>query len=300
MITTEVKNRIIEAMQASRKKYASNSKFAITLGINAAQMSRVLKGDTEGVLSDPKWISIARRLDVQIGNSIELVTANTPVFQYVQQQLTACQTFALSGMLCDDADIGKTYAARCYVKLNKNAVYVDCSQVKTKQKLVRYIAKEFGLANSGRYQDVYEDLVFYLRTMLNPLVILDEAGDLDYGAWLELKALWNATERACAWYMMGADGLKAKIESNMGRKKVGYVEIFSRYGGRYDKEGRIKMQKVTPDGGDDKKRFTRKQVAMIGKANNIVDAQGLYAKTGGSLRRIYTEIQKLKASEVAV
>ena len=301
MITTEVKERIIGAMRAARKNYSSNARFATSIGINAAQLSRVFKGELDGVLSSPKWLTIARRLDVHTGNTIEMVTAATPVFKYITGQLATCQQFSLSGMLCDDADIGKTYAARCFVKTAKNAVYVDCSLVKTKQKLVRYIAKEFGLNSTGRYQDVFEDLVYYLNSIdTPPIIILDEAGDLDYGAWLELKALWNATERRCAWYMMGADGLKAKIERNMGRKKVGYVEIFSRYGGKFEKDGRIKLQKITPDGGEEKKKFIRQQVQMIAKANGFDNTQQIYAQTGGSLRRIYTEIQKRKAQEAQV
>ena len=297
MITTQVKKRIIEAMRASRENYSSNAKFAVSIGINGAQLSRVFNGELNGVIGDPNWLSIARRLDVHIGNNAEMVTAKTPVFQYINAQLATCQQFSLSGMLCDDADIGKTYAAKHFCKSAKNAVYVDCSQVKTKQKLVRFIAKQLGLNNAGRYQDIYDDAVFYLRSISYPIIILDEAGDLDYGAWLELKALWNATERSCGWYMMGADGLKNKIERNMGRKKVGYVEIFSRYGGKFEKDGRIRLQKVTPDGGADKQAFTRKQVALIAKANGLENPQKIYAQTGGSLRRIYTEIQKRKAQE---
>lgn len=55
-------------------------------------------------------------------------------------------------------NIGKTFTAKAYVKQHKHAVYVDCSQVKTKLKLIRYIAKEFGVTSNGRYSDVYEDL----------------------------------------------------------------------------------------------------------------------------------------------
>ena len=83
-------------------------------------------------------------------------------------------------------------------RLNVSLSYVDCSQVKSKQRLIRYIAHEFGISTNGRYVDVYDDLVFYLKTLEAPLVILDEAGDLQYEAFLELKALWNATERCCA------------------------------------------------------------------------------------------------------
>lgn len=285
MITTEIKKKIVEAVKERRRNYASDVKMSVALGISGSQFSRIKNGDIDGVLSDANWISIARKLDVQFGNNVELVTAATPVYLFITGQLNACQQFSLSGILCDIADIGKTYAAKCYVKEHRNAWYIDCSQNKTKQKLVRAIAKEAGLNHTGRYAEMYEDLMFYLRSVPTPLIILDEAGDLDYPAFLELKAMWNATERACGWYMMGADGLKAKIERNLAHRKVGYTEILSRMGNRF--------QKVTPDG-TDKEDFIKQQVALIGKANGVADVQKLYAKTGGSLRRIYIEIQKLK------
>ena len=146
-------------------------------------------------------------------------------------------------------NIGKTFTARYYVAHHRNAAYIDCSQVKTKLKLIRKIASEFGVDSKGRYSDVYDDLVYYLRSIDTPLIILDEAGDLQYEAFLELKALWNATERCCAWYMMGADGLKEKMNRSIECKKVGYTEMLSRYGDRYSK--------VTPDDGKEREHFLK-------------------------------------------
>ena len=286
MITDGIKKQIVAAIEANRSMYASDAKFAIALGINAAQFSTIRKGKLDRVLSDTNWISIARRLDVQLGARQEWKTAKTPVYMYIYNQLKECQDNSQSGLLCDRADVGKTYTARCYVKENRNAVYIDCSQVKSKQKLIRQIAREYGINHTGRYADVYEDLVYYLRTLENPLVILDEAGDLDYAAFLELKALWNATEFACGWYMMGADGLKQKIETNMGRKKVGYEELFSRFGKRF--------LKITPDGKEAWDDFARAQVSLIARANcPDVDIKRIYHNTGGSLRRIPVELSKL-------
>ena len=288
MITNEIKQKVVEALKKHQKNYSSAAKMAVALGISSAQLSRVLKGEFDGVLSEANWVSLARQLDITLRDADEWKTAETQVYKFIYSQLKACQEQSLSGMLCDIADIGKTYTAVRYAKENKNTVYIDCSQVKTKQKLIRAISKELGLGNTGKYADVYADLVFYLQSLPNPLIILDEAGDLDYPAFLELKALWNATEYTCGWYMMGADGLKEKIESNKGRKKVGYTEIFTRYGSRY--------QKVTPDGKEAFDEFTKQQVALIAKVNHpAADVQKMYSNTRGSLRRIRTEIKKLKA-----
>jgi DNA transposition AAA+ family ATPase len=293
MITKELQKRILEALQQSRKNFTgSNNKFSVSIGINPAQYSRIKNGDTEKVLSDAQWISLARRLGVSPTNTTDWKTANTPVFRFIATQLELCQTASTSAILCDLSDIGKTYTAVHYAKTHKNVVYVDCSQVKSKQKLVRYIAKEFGVGGTGRYSDVYENLVFYLKTLPTPLIILDEAGDLDYPAFLEVKALWNATELACGWYMMGADGLKEKIRRAIDDKKVGYAEIFSRFGKRYGK--------VVPISKEESEKMLQASAAMIIKANNPdLDVNKLLRSTMGednvpSLRRIYKELAKIE------
>jgi len=188
----------------------------------------------------------------------------------------------------DEADIGKTFAAKHYCKRNRNAVYIDASQVKSRQRFVRHLAREFGVGHQGRYADVYDDLVFLVKTLETPLVVIDEAGDLSYPAFLELKALWNATSGHCGWYMMGADGLKAKVERNIRGQKVGYTELFSRFGSRF--------QKVSPNGAEALREFKQSQLATMALANGWEekDLRKLWASTGGSLRRLVIETHKKK------
>lgn len=288
MITTDIKNKILAAIKANRANYPSDAKHAASLGITTSVYSAVKNGQTDRVLSDSNWISIARKLGVSLRGEIEWKVANTPTYQFITTQLEACQSSGISAIMCDLPNIGKTFTARHYVKTHPNAIYIDCSQVKTKLKLVRKIAAEFGVDSKGRYADVYDDLVFYLRSIDSPLIILDEAGDLQYEAFLELKALWNATERCCAWYMMGADGLKEKINRSIECRKVGYTEMLSRYGDRYSK--------VTPDDSKERTKFLIEQARIVAKLNapEGIDAGEIARKTGGGLRRVYTEIKKLK------
>lgn len=293
LVSNDMRARIIEAMKAARENFGgSDARFANSLNINASQLSRIMRGDWEKVLSDEKWITIARILGVGIGTHSTWKTANTPVFQFITAQLEKCQAESMSALLCDLSDIGKTYAALHYQRNHKNVVYVDCSQVKSKQRLIRKIAKSFGVGSTGKYDDVYEDLVFYLKQLPTPLIILDEAGDLHYEAFLEIKALWNATEQACGYYMMGADGLKQKIARAIDNKKVGYTELFSRFGRKYIN--------CLPANNDDRIKMLQSTASMIIKANSkegtdvmqvlraSADAQGV-----PSLHRINKELSKL-------
>ena len=292
-MTVEQKQKVLAAMSAARQNFAgSDAKFAMSLGINSAQYSRIKNGETERVISDQSWISLARQLGVNLSSHAEWKTANTPVFQFITAQLEACQQNSMSALLCDRADIGKTYTAQYYARNHQNAVYIDCSQVKTKTALIRKIAKSFGVGSTGTYSNVYEDLVYYLKVLPMPLIILDEAGDLQYDAFLEIKALWNATDMCCGYYMMGADGLKAKIQRSIDNKKVGYTEIFSRFGRRYGT--------VIPLEAQEREKMTQQCAAMIIKANctDGTDIHQVLRRTMGddnmpSLRRIYKELSKI-------
>ena len=292
MITTENKQRIIAAITANRENYPSDAKHAASLGIATSVYSAIKNGQTDKALSEANWITIARRLGVNLRGDIEWKPARTATFDFITKQLEFCQQSGLSAILCDIPNIGKTFTARYYVKGHRNAIYVDCSQVKTKLKLVRKIATEFGVSGNGRYSDVYDDLVYYLRSIDTPLIILDEAGDLQYEAFLELKALWNATERCCAWYMMGADGLKEKIERSIEHKKVGYTEMLSRYGDRYSK--------VTPDDGREREKFLKDPAGAVAGfiAPPGTDTASVVRKRGGGLRLFYTYFQKKKTATV--
>lgn len=285
-LSYKVKERIYEALKVRRMNYPTDKACSVAFDLAPSNYSQIKYGGYD-VLSDAAWITLARKLELTLLGDKPWNTAETKTFKFVTEQLKACQQFAMSAILCDLAGVGKSYAAKYYAKTNKLVVYIDCSQVKTKRELVKEIANQFGISTRAKYSDMYADLIYYINSVVNPLIILDEAGDLKYEAFLELKALWNACERTCGWYLMGADGLKHKIDRMRHKDKVGYAEIFDRFGKTY--------QRVSPSGTIALKEFNQKQAAQIIKANHPdIDFQKVYAKTDGSLRRIYIELQKLK------
>ena len=286
-LTQDIKLRILDGIKTDRSNYSSDSKHAVALGISASVYTALKKGKLEKQLSEVGWISIARRLGISLRAEQEWKAVETATYNYITSQLGACQGESICGLLCDVPNIGKTYTAQLYAKTHKNVAYVDCSQVKTKRQLIRRIAREFGINPSGKYYELYDDLIECLKAMHEPLIILDEAGDLQYEAFLELKAVWNALPGECGWYMMGADGLRAKIRRNIEGEKVGYTEIFNRFGNKFDR--------VTPENDRDRTSFELAQAMQVASANvpEGIDYKSLARRAGG-LRRVYTEIMKAR------
>ncbi len=233
-LTKDFKLKVIEAIKKARANYGgSDADYAKHLDINKAILSRILNGETERVLADGEWLRLARHLDVNPSER-RWNAAKTAVFEALRQEIVFCKTHSKGRVFVDDCGIGKTFTAKYLSRELKHCFYVDCSQAKTKNQFVKALARAIGVDNKGRVMDIKENIKYYLANMLEkPIVILDEAGDLDYNAFLEVKEFWNSTENRCGWYLMGAEGFRYKIQRGINSKKVGYREIFSRFSDKF-------------------------------------------------------------------
>jgi len=265
VISNEFKEKIIEEMHERRKLYdGSNGAFAKTLGLSASLFSRLHNGEYNGLLKTSQWIMIAHDLGISLDNR-KWNIARTDVFNVIEQEIEYCREHSKARICVDDCGIGKTFSARYLSRTLKNCFYVDASQAKTKQAFIRLIAKTVGADSKGRYVEIKETLKYYLKSMILPVIIVDEAGDLEYDAFLELKELWNATEHCCGWFMMGADGLRAKIERGITNKRVGYAEIFSRFSERFTT--------IVPRERQERNAFYRKLITDVLSANSCDPVQ---------------------------
>lgn len=258
-IDKDFKETVALGLLKQRENFSgSDEAFARQWNINKAIFSRIKNGEREKVLKDTQWINIGRELNISI-NERKLKNVRTEVFEIVEEDIHFCKAHAKARILVDDSEIGKTHAAKYLSRTLQNCFYVDCSQAKSKNLFVRLLAKTIGLDSDGKIADIIGNIIYYLKMLPEPIVILDEVADLDPKAFLECKGFWNGTEGACGWYMIGADGLKALIERGIKNKKVGYREIFSRFSGNYTT--------ATPIDFNQKKLFYKKLITDVVSAN---------------------------------
>lgn len=258
-LTNEFRTKVRSAILEKRENYGgTDSDFAKSLGIANSIFSRLKSGEIEKLLSDSAWITIGRILEVKVFEDNWKV-ARTQVYTEIEDNLNFCKELSRSMVLVDDCGIGKTFCTKHIIRKMKNTFYVDCSQAKSKQLFIRLLAKTVGIDNQGKYNDVLANLKYYITTLEKPLIILDEAGDLDYTAFLELKGIWNGTDGVCGWYMMGADGLRNKIDKGINAKKVGFAEIFSRFSDEFIK--------LVPNGKDDRTAYRSELIRIVASAN---------------------------------
>lgn len=233
-LPNETKRLIVQALMDKRELLdGTDGQFARQFGIPVSVFSTMKKApNLDGLLRDAQWINIARELDVCL-NERKWNMARTEIFEVIEEDVLFCKANSKSIILCDDCGIGKTYTAKYLSRTLKNCFYVDASQCGSKNEFTKALAKAIGIDARGRYAEIRRDIKFGLKMLPNPIVIIDEAGELDTNAAMLFKEMWNATEKACGWYLMGAEGLEAKIERRLEAKSVGWAELFSRFNDKY-------------------------------------------------------------------
>lgn len=289
-MTPQQRDKIIDALIAFRNNNwdGNDAEFAKAFDINPAVFNRIKKGERERIVADDKLITLGRKLQVNWKDAAPWNVVNTYVFEKITTQLRYCKENGIARIFCDKADTGKTTAAKQFMLQERNVYYIDCSRVKARTQLIRALARTIGVNSKGPVRDVIDDTIYMLQATDKPLVILDEAGDLHYEAWLEIKAYWNALEGYCGWYMMGADGLRRKIDNNLRSERVGYAEIFRRFGSQY-------MTVVSKMNPVDQKLFYASEAEKVAHANlqQGTDYLTFIKKTKvDSLTRLKEDIQK--------
>lgn len=259
MITAAFKQQVADALISVRDNFGgSDAQFAKSYNISPSAYSRIKNGDFDRVIAETQWLNMGRSLGIR-PNAMPWNAAETDVFKAIKSDVITCQQYHKAMILVDDCAIGKTFTGKYLSKTMKNCFYIDASQCKTQQLFVRHFARVLGIDNTGRYADIKENIKYYLSMLEHPVVIIDEAGDLNYRAFLELKEFWNATDGFCGWYMMGADGLRSKIEQGIAYKKVGFRELFSRYSDKF--------MKIVPTEQHARREFYKRMVTQVLSAN---------------------------------
>lgn len=285
------------ALKKSKDERYTNTRHAYWLGIHPSIHNRLLKGETNRLLSEGEWVRIGMKLHVNL-DGLNWQTASTKTYRFITAQILSCMEYSVGGIFCDDSSIGKTWAAEEIDLNHPNVALVDCSQAHTWSLLLRAISRAFGFNPEGKLRDVYKALVDNIYTLNNAIIILDEVGDLSDKVILNLKGLWNACPNMIGWYIMGANGLRRKLKNKLDWQKVGYEEWFNRLGNRiHSLTGRTAAGEVLNNAMSigEIEIMKRKQIEEIIKKNYPTNKDTLFEMVNDcdlNPRRIRLEILK--------
>lgn len=239
-ISTQIKEHTVSAMLAdmtargfgSQTTYARFIERQLSIPFDKAAFSQIKRPAGHCAIKDSSWMKLARHFGTLTG--CRWNKADTGTFLTVTTALDVCQNYGIWQVLCDNAGIGKTYAAKYYTEQNKQTViYIDCSQCLSKSDFILELARQLGIEHTGTYNRLWRESTDELLLLERPLLILDEFGDVPDSVITLLKSLYNKADMgdymALGLYMIGADNLKKRLITGRKRRRQSYAEFWSRF-----------------------------------------------------------------------
>jgi hypothetical protein len=240
-VTEELKEMVVQRLLADMQErgYDSNTAYAkyiknlLDIPFDKTAWSLVKNPERRNALRDTTWIKIAKHFNLLASGSWKV--ADTHGYRTTTTYMKMCKKHGLWKVLCDHTGFGKTFAAEQFADRNKDSViYVDCSKRTTKSEFINAFAQQLGIERTGSYSKLWRDITDELLLMEQPLILLDEFGDVSDTVITLMKSLYNAAD--CGEYIgigvfhIGADNLQKKLNDGRSHHKQSYAEYWSRFG----------------------------------------------------------------------
>ncbi len=277
-MTTEMKNEIRAMLESYVKRYPSQNKAAIALGISSATLSSILNDKFENI-SDDMWMNLKSKVSVASGWQC----VDTQAFGHMLLYMAAAKADSSVMWVTGPAGIGKSTAASMYAASNRNVFLLTCSEDMHRSDFVKDLAQLIGVNSVGlNVRETLKAVIATLVTMEHPLLIFDEADKLTDSVLYYYISLYNGLKDKCGMLFLSTEHMKRRMENGLSRAKKGYDELHSRVGRRFVPLPLVKAN----------------EVAAICKLNGLEDKAAVAtvlkeaAECGNDLRRVKRSIQK--------
>lgn len=230
-MTQTDKQQIAAALKEYCEQKGSQNKAANSLhGVSSAIISKALSGDWE-LIAERMWRNIASQIGYA-ATAWQMV--ETRDFRDMMEFLTDAQDEALCIAVTGEAGCGKSAAVQAYAKENDNVHVLCCNEFWNRKNFMQELLRSMG-RDSGGYTvgEMMGAIVGGLKTVANPLLVLDEADKLPDQVLYFFITLYNQLEGHCAIVMCATDHLEKRIRRGLRINKKGYKEIYSRIGRRF-------------------------------------------------------------------
>src|SRR5690606_11424430 len=270
-MTHQEKIQTVDAIERMIAQKGSQNALANSLnGVSTATLSQMRNHKWENI-ADEMWRKVAAYLGVSsnVWNYAETRNSKDLLAFFADSQ-----QYALVMAITGKAGAGKTETAKKYEAENKNVFLLSCNEYWDKRWFLRELLGKMGKDHAGMTMpEMMHKAVQLLKSIQNPIIILDEADKLADNVLLFFITLYNELEGHCGIVLMATFFLEKRIRRGVATEKKGYREIYSRVGLRF-----IELEETS-----------YLDIEKVCKANGVEDLQTIRAiakHCDGDVRRV--------------
>lgn len=209
------------AQQYLKDKGVTQSDLANLTSLNTAYISAMFNdkltvGNTE--IADKHWRKLANAIGLGLEQQFwELVP--TPQFKRIIMTLNTARERASSRTIIGEPGIGKTMALKKYVeKFPKHTYLITINSLVTVADIIHKLLEMLNLPTTGSTSMKLVQIILKFRDISlkggNPLIIFDEAENMNSKTMKLIKGLFDGVEKYTAIVLVGTDQLTRKMLKN--------------------------------------------------------------------------------------
>ena len=230
-MTHQDKIQTVEALEKMITiKGSANQVSAGMPGVSPATISQMRNHKWE-LIADEMWRKVAAYVGIASSVWSFASTRNSnELIQFFQDSQNHSLVMAITGK----AGSGKTETAKKFESENKNVFLLSCNEYWDKRWFLRELLAKMGKDHSGlTLPEMMFKTVQLLKSLQNPMIIMDEADKLADHVLLFFITLYNELENHCGIVLMATQYLEKRVKRGAAMEKKGYREIYSRVGLRF-------------------------------------------------------------------
>jgi DNA transposition AAA+ family ATPase len=270
-MTHQEKIQTVEALERMITIKGSQNKLAADMpGVSPATLSQMRNHNWENI-ADEMWRKVSAYVGVSSNSWNYAETRNSAeLLQFFKESQQHSLVLAITGK----SGAGKSESAKKYESESKNVFVLSCNEYWDKRWFLRELLAKMGKDHAGlTLPEMMYKTVQLLKSLENPIIIMDEADKLADAVLLFFITLYNELENHCGIILMATHFLEKRIRRGAAMEKKGYREIFSRVGLRF-----IELESTSYS-----------DVEKVCKANGIDDSatiRTISKDSDGDIRRV--------------
>lgn len=270
-MTQQDKFVVVENLERYIAQKGSQNKVAAEMqSVSAATLSQMRNHKWENI-ADEMWRKVSSFLGIGTNDWKFAETNNSKT---LMRLFADAQALSLVMAVTANAGSGKTETAKQYDADNGNAFRLSCNEYWDKKWFLKELLSKMGKESDGMTMpEMMQKVVVSLKSIANPLIILDEADKLQDNVLLFFITLYNELEDHAGIMLMATHFLERRIKRGVAAQRKGYREIYSRIGLRF-----IELEQTS-----------YADVKSVCEANGVTDDRAISAISkdcDGDIRRV--------------
>lgn len=249
-MTNEYKEQIYQAMLAFFEDGNSAAELSKRSTVNAGYISSIRnkKWDDHAGTPVPEWVFLKIGSTLQVNSNTVHLDNYLSVFSFLQE----CRENSEARIIDGAPGTGKSYTCKQYtIKHAKTTFMVTCAGDLNEKRFMIEMAKsvcgdlyshnQWGLMNRPALR---REVTIKLANISNPLLIIDEAENLQDGSYGAIKAIYDELEGRCGFVLVGANDYTGMLEKKSSRwyDRSCVPQVYSRF-----RANPLKLQAISPD-----------------------------------------------------